>query len=272
MAPNISPPGNRSRQTNSAAAVGHQHEDGKLRIGDAGPVPPSRAISPPVAVSPNSARPAGMPSVSATTRMRLHDRDGAQVGLVFGRQRHHLRERAGARAEQRRLRVPAVHEAQVRGGRRDHAERRNRQHRDAERKRRETLERLRRHHGAERNADQHRDHARQRHRQHAPAGRPAPPPPPPSSEPVTRPAGNPSQLNTMPPTAAIASVSAAAQHIEPSLGSGRRHRRDQCRAGPLPSNAGSPLAASGMTAASAARPGRARSAPGRRRSWRRACP
>ena len=62
-----------------------------------------------------------MPSGQRHHPHGLHDGDGAQVGIVLGRQRHHLRQRAGARAEQRRLRVPAMHEAQIGRGRGDHA-------------------------------------------------------------------------------------------------------------------------------------------------------
>ena len=52
MAPNISPPGSRSRQTTSADAVDDDDQDGKLRIDAGGPAATKRAIRPPSAVSP----------------------------------------------------------------------------------------------------------------------------------------------------------------------------------------------------------------------------
>jgi hypothetical protein len=100
----------------------------------------------------------------------LHDGDGAEISLVLGSKRHHLRERARTRAEQRRLRVPAVHPAQVGARGHDHAHRRDRQHGNAERKGGKTLQGLRRHHGAERDADHDRNQPGERHwHMHRPA-------------------------------------------------------------------------------------------------------
>ena len=101
----------------------------------------------------------------------LHDGDAAQVGVELRRQRHDLRHRARAGAEQRGQRLPAVHEPQVAGGGEKHHQRRDHQDRDARRPVGDALEHFGRHHGAEQDADQHEGDARDRqHHHHGPAG------------------------------------------------------------------------------------------------------
>ena len=85
--------------------------------------------------------------------------------------RHHLRQAAGRRREIRGHLVPAVHRAQIGGAADADADHGHDQHGDAQRIGRHAVQRLRRHHGAERNADQHQQDAhRQRRDHHRPAG------------------------------------------------------------------------------------------------------
>ena len=212
IAPNISPPGRRNLNTTSAVRGRRHDEDGEF--GDRRRAGCDEARHQPTALQrqPEVGQPRRNAERQGHHAHGLHNGDSAEVGLVLGGERHHLRERARAGAEQRRLRVPAVNEAQIRARRRDHAQGRDRQH----------------------------EHARAE-KPRAPSASPATPrrraksrPAPistrdsgtgictgrphsaaaatPSSEPVTRPAGNPSPFKVKPQTAAIASVSAARSH------------------------------------------------------------
>ena len=101
----------------------------------------------------------------------LHDGDGADVGVEFGGEPHHLRQAAGRRREIGGHFVPAVHHAQIGGAADADADHGRQQHGDAQRIGRHAVERRRRDHGAERNADQHQQNAhRQQRHQHRPPG------------------------------------------------------------------------------------------------------
>ena len=118
-APKISPPGNRSRcKRNATAVIDEQHREFAERCR--------------IACSAASDRPS---SLRARARRQsdhdqqhahhLHHRDAADVGVELRRQRHHLRHRSGARPEQCRERLPAVHEPQVASGGQEHDQRRH---------------------------------------------------------------------------------------------------------------------------------------------------
>ncbi len=76
----------------------------------------------------------------------LDNRDGAQIGIEFGADRHHLRHRAGRGRQIGRNVVPAVHHAQIGPAGDADASYRHQQNGDAERISRHALQRLRRHH------------------------------------------------------------------------------------------------------------------------------
>ena len=101
----------------------------------------------------------------------LHDGDRAHVGVEFGGEPHHLRQSAGRRGKVGGNLVPAVHHAQIRGAADADADHGHDQHGDAQRIGRHAVQRRRRDHGAERNADQHQENAHRQHRdQHRPPG------------------------------------------------------------------------------------------------------
>jgi hypothetical protein len=78
--------------------------------------------------------------------------------------RHHLRHRTRTGAEQCRQWIPAVHHAQIERGGCHHADSRDDQKRDTQRPRRNSLERVRRHHRTKQNTDQYEAQARHRRR------------------------------------------------------------------------------------------------------------
>ena len=162
MAPNKRPAGNRNRHRAIAVDGRYRNHNGDLRerraAGAAARDRQRRRDQP-------EQRQAGRNSGGQQQHPHgLHDRDRRQIGAELGRERDHLRHRAWARTHQRRQRVPAVHDTQIGRGGDEHAERRDHHQRDAHRPGDDSSKRLRRHHGAEQNADQHVAGARQRHR------------------------------------------------------------------------------------------------------------
>jgi len=115
------------------------------------PAPAARRGATGVTANPNDAH-------------HLHNGNPAQVSAKLGGERHHLRHRAGARAEQGGQRLPAVHPAQIAGSPGEHGHDRDHEQRHAQRPGRNAAKRLRGHHGPEQHAHHDEAHARQRER------------------------------------------------------------------------------------------------------------
>ena len=96
----------------------------------------------------------------------LHDGDGAHVGVEFGGQPHHLRQAAGRRGEIGGHGIATVERAQVGGAGDADAGHGHDQRRDAQRIGGDAVERRRRDHRAERDADRHQKNTHQRRRHH----------------------------------------------------------------------------------------------------------
>ena len=268
MAPNISPPGSRSRQTTSAAAVdtatrmasfGDRRRTGGDEARHQARPPPSarrttarpecRGSAPPRAWSARWRWRADRPCTRPTATITWASAPGLAPNSA---------DCASQPCTKRRYELVAaiMHK------------RRDRQHRDAERKRREPLERLRRHHGAERNADQDRDHPRQRRRNmHRPAAQRR-------RRHAEQRAGDeaggkaqPGQRDAARRPRSPASRRRAAIRFSLESGETPSPRSMPRRAGVV-----KPHAVSGLMPWRAVPLAPARSAPDRRRSWRRACP
>ena len=100
----------------------------------------------------------------------LHDGDSAHIGFQLDGQRHHLRQATGRRRQIGRDRIPAMHRAQVKRADDTDNGAGDDQDADADRIGRHAAQGFRRHHGAERNTDQHQQNPQHRHRNaHRPA-------------------------------------------------------------------------------------------------------
>src|SRR5262245_41849645 len=161
IAPNKSPPGNRSQCTTTALMV-----DAVTSTASS----PNEELAPagvggrPLAAKPNKASPLGRPIVTTSTRTVWTIAIPRKLA-PNSVERHLLRHRAGGRSAKRRRRLPAMHQAQIGGGRADHHRSRRRQHHDAQRPARHAAQRRWRHNRSQQDADQHKAYARewQRH-------------------------------------------------------------------------------------------------------------
>ncbi len=151
MAPNMSPPGNRSRRNvNRKHARDHGQQDHFAQHGNARWPARGRHRR---HHQPEQRQAVRQSDDQQQNAHGLHDGDGAQIAAELRGQRNHLRQRARTRAHQRRQRIPAVHHAQIERGGEHHAERGENQEPDARRPCGHAAQRFRCDHGAQQNAD-----------------------------------------------------------------------------------------------------------------------